>query len=111
MRKRLDRPTGRSVINLASSQRVSLWRRRLKQKAIDYKGGCCQVCEYNKCNSALEFHHLDPSQKDFHLGQSGHTRAWDRVRIELDKCILLCSNCHKEVHTGIISLAEQGGRA
>lgn len=73
-------------------------RQKIKQKALDYKGGGCQVCGYNRCARALEFHHLDPSQKDFGLGQKGYARSWDAVKIELDKCILLCSNCHAEEH-------------
>lgn len=78
--------------------RVKNWRKNLKQKAIDYKGGECCKCGYKKCNAALEFHHLDPDQKDFAIGSSGHTRSWAKVKAELDKCILVCSNCHKEIH-------------
>lgn len=78
--------------------RVSDWRRRLKQKAIDYKGGECEKCGYNKCNAALEFHHLNPDEKDFAVGSNGHCRKWETVKSELDKCIMVCSNCHKEIH-------------
>ena len=67
----------------------------LKFKAIEYKGGCCQECGYRKCPAALEFHHIDPKIKSFSIS-SGKTRSWDKIKIELDKCILLCSNCHKE---------------
>ena len=51
---------------------------------------------------ALEFHHLDPSQKDFGISSKGYTRSWDKVKEELDKCILVCSNCHREIHSGLI---------
>ena len=76
-------------------------RKLLKSMALEYKGGCCSKCGYNKCISALEFHHLDPSQKDFSLSSDGHTRSWETTKIELDKCILVCANCHREIHTGI----------
>lgn len=71
-----------------------------KQKAIDYKGGKCSKCGYNKCNSALEFHHLDDDQKEFTIS-SQHCYVWERIQIELDKTILLCANCHREVHEEI----------
>lgn len=72
-------------------------RRQSKQLAIEYKGGKCIKCGYNKCYAALEFHHLNPIEKDkdyFNL-KAGFTEA---LRIELDKCVLLCANCHREEH-------------
>mgnify|MGYP002345817199 FL=1 len=69
-----------------------------KALAVAYKGGKCTKCGYSKCLGALEFHHLDPSQKDFEIGGL-KLHAWsDVVKRELDKCILVCSNCHKEIH-------------
>lgn len=78
----------------------SVQRRRkgLKNLAVEYKGGSCEKCGYNKCITALEFHHLDPNEKDFGIAKSGVTRAWEKVKIELDKCIMVCSNCHREIH-------------
>lgn len=78
-------------------------RRRLKLKllAIDYKGGKCEKCGYNKCIAALEFHHLDPATKNFGIGSAGYTRSWEAVKNELDKCILVCSNCHRELHSEV----------
>lgn len=73
-------------------------REKIKEKAIEYKGGCCERCGYNKCNTALEFHHIDPLEKDFAIGDGGNTRGWERVRKEIDKCILVCANCHREIH-------------
>ena len=72
-------------------------RRLVKLKAIEYLGGKCILCGYDKCQGALEFHHKDPSQKDpdYH---SFKTIFNERLKIELDKCILLCSNCHRELH-------------
>lgn len=73
-------------------------RRILKQKAIVYKGGKCQKCGYDKCPTAMVFHHLDPSIKDFGIAASGKFRTFEKCKPELDKCILLCSNCHLELH-------------
>lgn len=70
--------------------------KRLKQRAVDYKGGKCETCGYDKCLSALEFHHTDPNEKDFGIASS--TRSWESVKAELIKCKMLCSNCHREEH-------------
>ncbi len=77
---------------------VTKRRDKIKLKAIEYKGGKCQKCEYDECISALEFHHLEPEHKDFSLSGDGRTRGWDKIKIELDKCILLCCRCHRETH-------------
>lgn len=69
----------------------------IKEKMILYKGGKCSRCGYNRCNAALEFHHLDPQQKSFSLA-SNHSRSWKTIQKELDKCILVCSNCHREIN-------------
>ena len=77
---------------------VNKRRRRIKVLAIEYKGGCCSRCGYKKSVAALEFHHRDPSKKDFSISKNGHCRSWEKVRVELDKCDLVCSNCHSEIH-------------
>lgn len=64
---------------------------------IEYKGGKCERCGYNKSMRALEFHHLDPSEKDFGISKQIN-RNIDDLKKEVDKCILLCSNCHAEIH-------------
>jgi hypothetical protein len=84
-------------IKCKNKYHVSLKRRSLKLKAIEYKGGQCERCGYNKCVGALEFHHQDPTLKSFGLGDKGYTRSWVSIKEELDKCILLCANCHREV--------------
>jgi hypothetical protein len=83
---------------VCNSCSVSNFRRRQKLRAIKYKGGQCQKCGYNKCPASLVFHHLDPSQKDFGLSHNGTTKSWGKIIVELDKCILLCHNCHNEIH-------------
>jgi hypothetical protein len=77
---------------------VHLWRKRTKEKCIEYKGGSCSICGYSKCADAMEFHHVDSSEKEFGIGGKGVSRSWDRIKVELDKCVLLCANCHREVH-------------
>lgn len=84
-----------------SVEAVQTRRKKVKQMAVDYKGGCCQKCGYDKCISALEFHHLDPTEKDFSISVDGNTRSWDIIKKELDKCILVCANCHREIHEEI----------
>jgi transcription elongation factor Elf1 len=86
-------------------KRVAERRRLIKQKAIDYKGGKCEICGYNKCSRALSFHHRNPAEKDFNISLRGHSRSWDRVKAELDKCVLLCANCHMEVENGITTVS------
>lgn len=73
--------------------------RERKKQAIQYKGGKCEICGYSKCFAALDFHHLDPSAKEFSLS-AGKFTSFARFKTELDKCQLLCANCHREVHQG-----------
>ena len=76
-------------------------RQSIRLKAIEYKGGKCSICGYDKCVEALEFHHLDSSGKDFGISDKGYTRSWEKVKEELDKCLLVCANCHREIHAGL----------
>lgn len=72
--------------------------RKFKVKCVGYKGGKCELCGYNRCVSALEFHHRVPEEKDFQLSKCKLRIFDDVVKKELDKCILLCANCHREEH-------------
>ncbi len=71
---------------------VAKRRRKIKTLSIEYKGGRCQICGYNK---------------DFGIGDKGYTRSWAKVKTELDKYILLCANCHREVGAGITQLPKE----
>lgn len=82
-------------------------RKTIRQKAIKYKGGKCQLCGYNKCFEALEFHHF--LDKKFGISQKGYTRSWEKVKMELDKCVLLCANCHREVENGVTQPPRKSG--
>lgn len=86
------------------SKSVVYWRQKVKVKLVEYKGGECQSCGYNKSIKVLQFHHLDPLEKDFSI--SGKSYSFERMKTEVDKCLLLCSNCHIEVHDEIITTGE-----
>lgn len=69
----------------------------IKFKAIQYKGGKCEICGFKGLPACFDFHHLVSSEKEFAISKEPHTRSWERTVVELDKCRLLCANCHREV--------------
>ena len=73
-------------------------RNRIKIWALEYKGTKCEICGHNRCIDALEFHHLNPNEKDFSISDRSLILDWELIKKELDKCILVCSNCHREIH-------------
>ena len=77
---------------------VTRKRKKLKEELVIYKGGKCEICGYSKCIAALDFHHKDPTKKDFGLGKNGLTRGLEKCKLEVDKCMLVCANCHREIH-------------
>lgn len=85
---------------------VRAWRQRTKARAVEYMGGKCQNCGYDRCLRALAFHHLDPGKKDF--GVSSTCVSWKAMVRELKKCTLLCSNCHMELHAGMLVIGAEG---
>jgi len=84
---------------------VAKRRRKIKTLSIQYKGGKCQICGYSKYQGALDLHHIR-GEKKFGIGDKGYTRSWEKIKEELDKCILVCSNCHRELEAGITQLPE-----
>lgn len=76
-------------------------RKLIKEKSINHKGGKCEICGYSRCKNALEFHHASTGKKEFGVSAKGYTRSWEKVREEIEKCLLLCANCHREVHAGL----------
>jgi predicted HNH restriction endonuclease len=73
--------------------------RQRRNALIDHAGGACSVCGYNKNKAALCFHHIDGSTKSFSLClRNCSNRKESALYAELQKCILLCSNCHMELH-------------
>lgn len=77
--------------------KVKTRRQKLKQMGVEYLGGKCCKCGYNDCIWALEFHHTNSNEKDFSISKYSNL-SWNRIKKELNKCILVCSNCHKEIH-------------
>lgn len=96
-----DRKKGHGYV-YCNSCTVNKRRDGNKQWALDYKGGACQNCGYDKCARALCFHHLDPSKKEMEINSSFAARSQKVRQAELDKCILLCANCHMEVHDELV---------
>jgi len=84
-------------------------RLRLKKELVSIKGGKCQICGYSRCLVALDFHHIDGSTKAFELSQRDLTRRWMIIIAEAKKCLLICANCHREVHAGLVLLDKEGG--
>lgn len=74
--------------------------RNSKKLCIEHKGYSCEKCGYNQCDAVMEFHHKNPNEKDFSIGTK-HSAFNDVIRKELDKCILLCANCHREEHIAL----------
>jgi len=83
---------------------VSRRRRRLKEMVVEYKGGKCSICGYNRYMGAFDLHHKDGGTKEFGLSTRGLTRSWEKIKAEADKCILVCANCHREIHGGIVQI-------
>ncbi len=81
-----------------SSKKVSTRRKDNKIKSMEYKGGQCIICGYNKSIRAMKFHHIDPDKKEYII--TGKMCSFEKLKTELDKCILVCGNCHDEIHDG-----------
>lgn len=92
-----DRSKGHSKIQ-CNSCNIKARRFKVKEKAINYKGGKCEKCGYNKCIKALDFHHVDSENKVFDISILISSISWEIIKIELDKCKLLCCRCHREIH-------------
>ena len=86
----------RAIGNTKRLKKVSI-RKRNKRAALFYLGDRCKRCKYNRCEAALEFHHLYGKDKSYNVS-SGFNLPWKELKIELDKCMLVCCNCHKEIH-------------
>lgn len=87
----------------SNSKQVVSSRQRRKEDLVYIMGGKCQICGYDKCISALEFHHCEPALKEYQLS-NGNCHSLESDLQEARKCILLCSNCHREVEYENIKL-------
>jgi uncharacterized protein (UPF0212 family) len=91
-----------------NSDKVKKWRKNTKQRMVDSMGGKCQCCGYNKCNDSLDFHHINPKEKEFGFAKiMANPKSWEKIANELRKCILVCKNCHGEIHAGVRELPEE----
>ena len=86
---------------------VAKRRKKLREQVVAYKGGKCVICGYDRYVGAFALHHLDSTQKKFGLSAHGLTRSWEKIKKEADKCILVCANCHQEVHGGVTQLPRE----
>ena len=83
-----------------SSQATSDYRRNRKTNLVHICGDKCCLCGYNKSIAALEFHHIEPADKNYGISSKGTCRNIRADIDEIKKCILLCANCHREVENG-----------
>ncbi len=85
-------------------QAVSKRRKKIRDMAIEYAGSRCIICGYNRCENALEFHHRVAKTKDFGISVKGCARSLKAMKPKIDKCVLVCANCHREIHEGTTQL-------
>lgn len=81
-------------------EHIKTFRHKRKANVVYVMNGKCCLCGYDKCLSALELHHIDPNNKEFSFNNLN--MSWDKLQTELQKCILVCANCHREIHAGLI---------
>jgi transposase len=105
---------GRGYYRCKRCRSAAVARRRKKVKAIlvAEAGGACCICGFERNMRALHFHHVEPSQKRLEINAKGVAIALDKLRVEAQKCVLLCSNCHAEVEDGTVFIPHEAlGRA
>lgn len=96
---------------IKNSTRKNKNRFRTKSEYRQRFGAKCQICAYDKCQNALHFHHVDPSKKKFAISDSLRKKyTQQEIDEEIQKCVLVCSNCHAEIHSGLIKLEENGAK-
>ena len=94
VKKRRRYPVREKLAKLTKNEEV-------KVSYIKRNGGGCSVCGYSACSNALVIHQLDTSTKSFNLSMIRRKigdYGKQAVTKEIEKCVLLCHNCHSEVH-------------
>lgn len=83
-----------------SAETKQFWRKQLKERAIQAFGNKCFICNNSYPNSVYDFHHINPSEKEISFGNkiSSSKIGWYEMRDELQKCVMICSNCHRILH-------------
>lgn len=80
---------------------------RRKKDLISVFGGECCICHFNAYPQALDFHHVNPNEKEFGITDSGAvTKALEKQLEEMKKCVLVCSNCHRGIHAGLVQIPD-----
>jgi len=72
--------------------------REYKKLFVKHLGGQCERCGYDKCQASFDFHHTNPEEKEFAIASEMGSMNFERLLKEIEKCMLLCSNCHREIH-------------
>jgi len=85
-------------------EHVRRWRATLKRRLVICFGGKCGLCDLVDHDVVYDFHHRDPSKKDFQ--PTTKIRSWERIAAEMQKCIMVCSHCHRKIHSGLISIQD-----
>ena len=85
---------------MSSSKNVINFRQRRKENLINLFGGKCSLCGYDKYIGSLEFHHINPQEKSYQVS-SGNCHKLEDDIAECKKCLLVCANCHREIHGGL----------
>lgn len=100
---------GKTIIKTTEKKGKICWTCRNKKYRLNamnnvraIMGGKCLICGYNQCPKALDCHHVDPSSKNFDISGKFLQLSWDKIEVELRKCIMLCCRCHREVHCEFI---------
>ena len=80
---------------------VTKRRQEVKRLLVEYKGGKCERCGVEYHPAVYDFHHINPEEKEITLGSNAAHKALSVLKKEVDKCLLLCSNCHREKHVDL----------
>jgi ribosomal protein L40E len=88
----------------ASNARKKFWRTQIKHRVVEAFGNQCQCCHQSYPDCCYDAHHLNPDEKDFNIsaGNMNGAKSWNKIRDEVTKCALVCSNCHRLIHNHII---------
>lgn len=89
-----------------NNKQVLLRQKKNKLDCLNYKNNICCICGYNKCQDSMDFHHMNPLKKDFNISKVKCVKLNNKIKKELDKCILVCSNCHREIHAGFTKIPD-----
>tara|TARA_R110000823_G_scaffold239366_1_gene364586 strand:+ start:59 stop:622 length:564 start_codon:yes stop_codon:yes gene_type:complete len=94
-----------------SSENVKRWRRKTKERLVKAFGGVCACCEINGPSCIMDFHHLDPDEKEFGFGAiRANIKSWGKIAKEVRKCVMLCANCHRKHHAGLLNIPPEARR-